>query len=106
VTADTNLSTQSGVSANTLSTDSTVGPLTEGGSSGSDRIDPGDTEDAAAFPTPSWDAVDKVDAFDAFHPSVYSCTGYDIVDYEWFSGLSVNTDQRFLIDLKLGTMDR
>jgi hypothetical protein len=41
-----------------------------------------------------------------YEPSIYQCTGYDVGLYEWFSGLASGKDQRFLIDLERGTMDR
>jgi hypothetical protein len=41
-----------------------------------------------------------------YEPSIYRCTGYDVELYEWFSGLANGKDQRFLIDLERGTMDR
>ena len=47
----------------------------------------------------------RSDWVDPYHPDTYRCQGYDIKEYEWFTGSSKNQDQRFLIDLKDGTMD-
>jgi hypothetical protein len=41
-----------------------------------------------------------------YDPSIYRCNGYIQSGYEWFSGLAEGKDQRFLIDLEHGTMDR
>ena len=41
-----------------------------------------------------------------YNPVTYRCSGYVQKGYEWFSGLAEAKDQRFLIDLKHGSMDR
>jgi hypothetical protein len=48
----------------------------------------------------------EMDPDDPYRPEKYRCTGYDLGNYEWFSGLSRAKDQRFLIDLECGTMDK
>jgi hypothetical protein len=48
----------------------------------------------------------EMDPDDPYRPEKYRCTGYDSEDYEWFSGLSHAKDQRFLVELESGTMDK
>jgi len=44
--------------------------------------------------------------YERYHPERYRCTGFDTKDYRWFDGSAEDEDQRFVIDLKNGSMDR
>jgi hypothetical protein len=44
--------------------------------------------------------------YERYHPERYRCTGYETKGYNWFDGSVEAEDQRFVIDLKNGTMDR
>ena len=44
--------------------------------------------------------------YERYHPERYRCTGFEIKDYRWFDGSVEDEDQRFVIDLKEGSMDR
>jgi len=41
-----------------------------------------------------------------YDPDTYKCSGYTIEGYQRYDGLVTGQDQRFLIDLKDGTMDQ
>jgi len=44
--------------------------------------------------------------YERYHPERYRCTGYEAKSYNWFDGDVEAEDQRFVIDLKNGSMDR
>jgi len=88
--------------------DSLSGILPEADQSQTDigEVAPIDDEDHIVMAPPQGPKREFAKGYERYHPDRYRCTGYDVESYQWFDGYPEASDQRFIIDLEHGSMDR
>lgn len=67
---------------------------------------PTDDESLIMMGPPKGNRILFCKGYERYHPERFRCTGYESKDYQWFDGNPKAEDQRFIIDLKTGSMDR